>query len=89
LNATGIQQGYDQLYRLLQRQATVLAYIDTFWIMGVICLMATPQILLARIGHRSPEKKRHPFNAPLSLTDTFSWALEASVGIPNLRIIFG
>ncbi len=43
-----LQQSYGRVYQILGRQATVLAYIDTFWIMGGVCLLAISLILLVK-----------------------------------------
>jgi len=41
-------QAYAALYRTVGRQARVLAYMDAFQIMGIICFAALPLLLLAK-----------------------------------------
>jgi DHA2 family multidrug resistance protein len=43
-----LQQSYGRVYGTLGRQAAVLAYIDTFWIMGTVCLLAMGLLFLAK-----------------------------------------
>jgi DHA2 family multidrug resistance protein len=43
-----MRQAYDQIYGMLQRQASVLAYVDTFWIMGILSLLALGLLFLAK-----------------------------------------
>jgi DHA2 family multidrug resistance protein len=43
-----LQQAYGRVYALVQRQASVLAYIDTFWIMATICILAIGLLFLAK-----------------------------------------
>jgi hypothetical protein len=38
--AEALRQAYGEVYRFVQQQASVLAYIDTFWILGGFCLAA-------------------------------------------------
>jgi DHA2 family multidrug resistance protein len=42
------QQAWFALYGNLRRQASVLAYIDTFWIMGTLCLLAIGLLFFAK-----------------------------------------
>ena len=42
------QQAYASLYRTVGRQARMLAYIDAFQIMAIICFAAIPLLLLAK-----------------------------------------
>jgi DHA2 family multidrug resistance protein len=42
------RQAYGRIYGLVQRQASVLAYIDVFWIMGTLCLLAMGLLFLAK-----------------------------------------
>jgi MFS transporter, DHA2 family, multidrug resistance protein len=46
--AEAMKRAYGQIYGSVQRQAAVLAYIDTFWIMGTLCLLAIGLLFLAR-----------------------------------------
>jgi len=39
---------YGHIYATVQRQAAVLAYIDTLWIMGALCLLAIGLLFFAR-----------------------------------------
>jgi DHA2 family multidrug resistance protein len=45
------------LYGMVQRQATMLAFLDDFWLLGVACLVIIPLMLLLRSGrlHRKGE----------------------------------
>jgi len=42
------QQSYGQIYGTLQRQASVLAYIDTIWIFAGICAVMVPMAFLMK-----------------------------------------
>jgi DHA2 family multidrug resistance protein len=46
--AEAMKRAYGQIYGIVQRQAAVLAYIDTFWIMGSLCLLAVGLLFFAR-----------------------------------------
>jgi DHA2 family multidrug resistance protein len=46
--ADATQHAYGQIYATVQRQAAVLAYIDTFWIMGALCLLAIGLLFFAK-----------------------------------------
>lgn len=35
-----LQRSYGRICATVQQQAAVLAYIDVFWIMGTVCLLA-------------------------------------------------
>lgn len=39
---TATQQAYDAMYQTLVRQATLLAYIDIFRILALVCLICMP-----------------------------------------------
>jgi DHA2 family multidrug resistance protein len=39
------------LYGELQRQASMLAFIDVFWLLGVVCLAMIPFMFLIKTGH--------------------------------------
>ena len=49
------RQAYGRIYGLVQRQASVLAYIDAFWIMGTLCVLAMGLLFC---------KKNKPGSAP-------------------------
>jgi len=40
--ATAAQQAQAMLYGELQRQASMLAFIDVYWIFGMVCLGMIP-----------------------------------------------
>ena len=46
--AGATRHAYGEIYATVQRQAAVLAYIDTFWIMGILCLLAIGLLFLAK-----------------------------------------
>jgi DHA2 family multidrug resistance protein len=49
LGAVGAAQGmWAQLYATLVKQATLLAFVDTFRLLGLLCLIAIPTVLLLR-----------------------------------------
>ena len=41
-------QALRSIYATVQQQAKVVAYIDTFWITGTVCLLATGLLFFAR-----------------------------------------
>ncbi len=43
-----MQQAYAALEGTLQRQATMLAYIDNFWMLALATLVLVPCVLLVR-----------------------------------------
>ena len=43
-----MRQAYGQIFATVQRQASVLAYIDAFWILGALCVLAVGLLFLAR-----------------------------------------
>jgi DHA2 family multidrug resistance protein len=43
-----LRQAYGRVSQMLQQQATVLAYIDTFWIMGALCLIGIVPLFFAK-----------------------------------------
>jgi DHA2 family multidrug resistance protein len=47
-DAHGLLQSYRAVYATVEQQATVLAYIDTFWISGFLCLCAVGLLFIAR-----------------------------------------
>ncbi len=48
--ATAGQQAQGMLYGELQRQAAMLAFVDMYWILGVVCLGMIPLMFLMRRG---------------------------------------
>src|SRR5205085_8878383 len=50
---TAMQQAYGAVYAALVRQATLLAYIDNFRLMAVLCLLCAPAALLFQRVRRS------------------------------------
>jgi MFS transporter, DHA2 family, multidrug resistance protein len=46
--ADALHQAQAQLYAMVQTQATVLSYIDAFWVMGMVLLAMLPLLLLLR-----------------------------------------
>jgi MFS transporter, DHA2 family, multidrug resistance protein len=46
--AQAMHQAYGQIYETVQRQASVLAYIDVFWILGTCALLATGLVFFAK-----------------------------------------
>ena len=47
-------QSYQRIYQIIQRQATVLAYIDTFWILGLLCFGAIGLLFFAKKSGKQP-----------------------------------
>jgi DHA2 family multidrug resistance protein len=47
-SASATLRAYGQLYRTVQQQAAVLAYIDTFWILALVCFAILPLVLVAK-----------------------------------------
>ena len=46
--AMGAHQAQGMLYGELQRQAAMLAFIDVYWILGVVCLAMIPLMFLMK-----------------------------------------
>ena len=44
-----VMEAQGLLYREMQRQATMLAFADSFWFIGVICLAVVPLIFMMRM----------------------------------------
>jgi MFS transporter, DHA2 family, multidrug resistance protein len=57
--ATATQQAEAVLYGETQRQAAMLAFIDVFWILGVVCIAMIPLVFIM---------KKAPPHQPVSLT---------------------
>jgi len=51
---TAGRQGLAALYGTLQQQAALLSFIDVFYLLGWLFLLATPLVLLTRNRHRDP-----------------------------------
>jgi DHA2 family multidrug resistance protein len=45
---TATQMAHGRLYGLLQSQASLLAYLDTIWLFGLICLLVVPLAFLMK-----------------------------------------
>ena len=54
-----LQQAQGRIYSVVQRQAAVLSYIDTFWIMGVLCLLAILLVSFAKRGKSGQAAMAH------------------------------
>jgi DHA2 family multidrug resistance protein len=54
-----LQQAQGRIYSVVQRQAAVLSYIDTFWIMGVLCLLAILLVFFAKRGKSGQAAMAH------------------------------
>ncbi len=54
--AEATKQAPGLVYMMIQRQAGMLAFLDNFWIMGVICLAAIPLMFLMKktVPHQGP-----------------------------------
>jgi DHA2 family multidrug resistance protein len=51
--ATAMRQAQTMLYGELQRQSQMLAFIDVFWILGVVCLAMIPLMFLIKSTHHA------------------------------------
>jgi DHA2 family multidrug resistance protein len=61
------------LYRLVVKQATTMAYLDTFWILGTVCfIMPIFALLLRRVAAppKAPECKVPTTNFPVKAADS-------------------
>ena len=47
-----VQQAYGEIFHTVQRQAAVLSYVDTFWILAIVCFAIVRLIFVAR--HAEP-----------------------------------
>jgi DHA2 family multidrug resistance protein len=54
--ASAQQQAYGLLYGVLQQQANLRAYVDTFWLLALLCLFCVPIVFL----FRKPKTGRGP-----------------------------
>ena len=43
-----LHQAQAELYAIVQQQAAVLSYIDSFWLVGAVLLAMVPLVLLLR-----------------------------------------
>jgi DHA2 family multidrug resistance protein len=50
--AMGAQQAQGMLYGELQRQSSMLAFVDMYWILGVLCLAMIPLMFIMKRGRR-------------------------------------
>jgi len=50
--ATAGQQAQGMLYGELQRQSSMLAFVDMYWILAVVCLAMIPLMFIMRRPHR-------------------------------------
>jgi DHA2 family multidrug resistance protein len=58
--ATAAQQAQAMLYGELQRQSAMLAFIDMYWILGVVCLAMIPlMFVMKRSGPHSTSPLPH------------------------------
>ncbi|HWB87375.1 MAG TPA: DHA2 family efflux MFS transporter permease subunit [Bryobacteraceae bacterium] len=46
--ATALHQAYGSLWGMVQRQAAMVAFVDTFWALGVVFLLVLPLLLLMK-----------------------------------------
>ena len=46
--ASATQQAYAFIQRSVDRQATMLSYIDCFWFLGVVILLMVPTVFLMK-----------------------------------------
>ncbi|MCC6393744.1 MAG: MFS transporter, partial [Bryobacterales bacterium] len=46
--AVAAKQGYAALFGMVQRQATILSFLDVFWLLGLIFLGLVPLVMLMR-----------------------------------------
>ena len=57
---TATQQAYQAIYGMVLQQAAVLAYIDDFWILTVLCGLCIPAgFLFKRVRHAKPIEGAH------------------------------
>jgi len=54
-----VAQAQGLLYGELQRQAAMLSFVDTFWVMGVVCLVMIPVMFLAKKSKRGDSGPAH------------------------------
>jgi DHA2 family multidrug resistance protein len=58
--ADALRQAQAQLYALVQKQATMLSYIDAFWLLSVVLIALVPLVLvLGRSGGRGTSPPAH------------------------------
>src|SRR5438445_12610784 len=46
--AHALQQAYAQLFSQIQQQASLLSYVDTVYVLGVLALIAAPMVFIAK-----------------------------------------
>jgi DHA2 family multidrug resistance protein len=54
--AEATRRAYGEIYASVQSQAAVLAYIDTFWIMATVCILAIGLLFLAKRPSQAREQ---------------------------------
>jgi MFS transporter, DHA2 family, multidrug resistance protein len=57
---TAVHQAGAILYGELQRQAAMLAFIDVFWLLGVVCLLMIPLMFLIKTTPRHQDSESLP-----------------------------
>jgi DHA2 family multidrug resistance protein len=57
--ADATRQAYARVYGIVQQQANALAFIDTIWILAVVCLCCTPLALLIKRPPRGMQPAAH------------------------------
>lgn len=58
--ATAMHQAGAMLYGELQRQSAMLAFIDVFWLLGVMCLLMIPLMFLIKTAPRHHDEEPLP-----------------------------
>ena len=53
------RRAYAEIYASVQRQAAVLAYIDTFWIMAAVCFLAIGLLFFTKKNKPGPGAMAH------------------------------
>jgi len=61
-NFTASRQALGALYGLLQVHATMLAFVEAFWVMGVVFLLMLPFVFLMR--YKKHEKPSSAVSSP-------------------------
>ena len=46
--AHALRQAYGHIFSALERQASLLSYVDTVYLLGVVALIATPLVFIAK-----------------------------------------
>lgn len=58
-NWTSAQQALAALYRMIERQASMMAYVDVFWMVAGMVLLVVPLILIMKPGKGAPTEMMH------------------------------